>query len=366
MNIFRGLGHLALVGLFSVHALTASAQEDVDQAITTWDQKYAAIQELIPKIKNSASADQRQELLSQYEEMIADIAKYRLEVEPKLVEAITEAETADDKLADTLLDLAQLDLSEERYSRAYALLKPLVDKKVEEEAVYQFAAVAAYGSDHFVEAKAIVDKIKADYGTIRVRFMQNAETTLDEQIEAWKKEQEIRATEAQANDLPRVKLETTEGDIVIELYENQAPNAVANFISLIEKGFYDGLTFHRVLPQFMAQGGCPDGSGTGGPGYAIDCECYRPDYRKHFAGTLSMAHAGRDTGGSQFFLTFLATPHLDGKHTAFGRIIEGMDALASLNRVDPRRRNGTPPSKINKATVVRKRNHEYKPETHSR
>jgi cyclophilin family peptidyl-prolyl cis-trans isomerase len=139
---------------------------------------------------------------------------------------------------------------------------------------------------------------------------------------------------------------------------------VANFITLVEKGYYDGLTFHRVLPQFMAQGGCPNGTGAGGPGYSVPCECQQANHRKHFSGTLSMAHAGRDTGGSQFFLTFLATPHLDGQHTAFGRVIEGMDSVANLEKMNPEAPNpNMQPSKIVKATVVRKRDHEYKART---
>jgi cyclophilin family peptidyl-prolyl cis-trans isomerase len=112
----------------------------------------------------------------------------------------------------------------------------------------------------------------------------------------------------------------------------------------------------------MAQGGCPIGDGTGGPGYNIFCECYREDYRRHFRGTLSMAHAGRDTGGSQFFLTFVQTPHLNGRHTAFGRVIEGMEVLAKIQRIDPEEQGSKPePDKIVKAEVLRKRNHEYKP-----
>ncbi|MBL8890508.1 MAG: peptidylprolyl isomerase [Planctomycetaceae bacterium] len=190
-------------------------------------------------------------------------------------------------------------------------------------------------------------------------------TAIEQRIADWKQEEAIRAAEAEKDDLPRVKFETTAGDIIIELYEDQAPNTVANFVSLVEKGYYDGLTFHRVLPQFMAQGGCPNGTGGGGPGYSVPCECHEPNkFRKHFSGTLSMAHAGRDTGGSQFFLTFLATPHLDGQHTAFGRVLEGMDAVAGLNKIDPDRRGaGMEPSKILKATVVRKRDHDYKPKT---
>jgi cyclophilin family peptidyl-prolyl cis-trans isomerase len=130
---------------------------------------------------------------------------------------------------------------------------------------------------------------------------------------------------------------------------------------LVKKGFYNGLTFHRVLQGFMAQGGDPVGNGTGGPGYSIACECYRPDARHHFRGSLSMAHAGRDTGGSQFFLTFAPTPQLDGKHTVFGRVVSGMDVLAKLQRRDPTDTEAPRPDKILEAEVLRKRPHEYVP-----
>ncbi|HEY1066607.1 MAG TPA: peptidylprolyl isomerase [Pirellulales bacterium] len=175
-------------------------------------------------------------------------------------------------------------------------------------------------------------------------------------------EQAVRAAEAKADDLPRVKLSTSKGDMVLELYENEAPNTVANFISLVDKGFYDGVKFHRVLEDFMAQGGDPTGTGAGGPGYKIACECYAENARKHFPATLSMAHAGRDTGGSQFFITFTKTSFLDGKHTVFGRVIEGQDVLAKIQRIDPSRpRPGVTADTITKATVIRKRDHEYKP-----
>ena len=111
--------------------------------------------------------------------------------------------------------------------------------------------------------------------------------------------------------------------------------------------------------MFMAQGGDPKGDGTGGPGYSIRCECYDPNYRHHFRGSLSMAHAGRDTGGSQFFLTFVPTPHLDGRHTVFGRVVEGMDVLGELEKRNPDAPGATPPDKIIKAEVLRDRGHEY-------
>jgi peptidyl-prolyl cis-trans isomerase B (cyclophilin B) len=124
-------------------------------------------------------------------------------------------------------------------------------------------------------------------------------------------------------------IETTHGNIRLELFDVEAPGTVANFEKLVKKGYYDGLTFHRVIADFMIQGGCPKGTGTGGPGYTIKCET-KGNPRKHLRGALSMAHAGKDTGGSQFFITHRATPHLDGVHTVFGQVIEGQDVVDKI------------------------------------
>lgn len=130
---------------------------------------------------------------------------------------------------------------------------------------------------------------------------------------------------------------TEKGAMKIKLLKDEAPTAVANFADLAKKGFYDGLNFHRVIAGFMAQGGCPEGSGRGGPGYAIKCECMN-NTSKHLKGTLSMAHAGRDTGGSQFFICFVPCPHLDKQHTVFGQIdpsdAESMKTLDSVKQND--------------------------------
>ena len=131
--------------------------------------------------------------------------------------------------------------------------------------------------------------------------------------------------------MKKVMIETDKGNIVLELFEKDAPNTVANFVKLINKGYYNGLKFHRVIPNFMIQGGCPVGNGTGGPGYAIKCEI---NPKKHLTGTLSMAHAGKDTGGSQFFITHSPQPHLDGVHTVFGQVIEGMDVVNAVRQGD--------------------------------
>ncbi len=121
--------------------------------------------------------------------------------------------------------------------------------------------------------------------------------------------------------------------IVIELFEEEAPNTVANFEKLANDKFYDGVIFHRVIPGFVAQGGDPTGTGMGGPGYTIKCET-EGNPHKHVAGSLSMAHAGKDTGGSQFFLVHEPQPHLDGVHTVFGQVTEGMDTVLRIRQGD--------------------------------
>jgi peptidyl-prolyl cis-trans isomerase B (cyclophilin B) len=125
-------------------------------------------------------------------------------------------------------------------------------------------------------------------------------------------------------------METDKGTINIEFFDNDAPNTVANFVKLSKDGFYNGLNFHRVIPDFVIQGGCPSGTGTGGPGYQIKCEI---NPNKHEAGSLSMAHAGRDTGGSQFFICHSPQPHLDGLHTVFGQTTD-MDVVNAIKAGD--------------------------------
>lgn len=128
--------------------------------------------------------------------------------------------------------------------------------------------------------------------------------------------------------------ETDKGDIVVSLFADKAPNTVNNFVFLAREGFYDGTTFHRVIPNFMAQGGDPTGTGRGGPGYRFADE-FAPGLKHDKPGILSMANAGPNTNGSQFFLTFVPTPHLDGRHAVFGEVTAGMDVLLSVSPRDP-------------------------------
>ncbi len=130
-------------------------------------------------------------------------------------------------------------------------------------------------------------------------------------------------------------IETEKGTMKVEFYEKDAPKTVANFVDLSKKGFYNGLTFHRVIPDFVIQGGCPDGTGMGGPGYTIDCEL-DGDNQYHDRGVLSMAHAGRNTGGSQFFICHSRrqTAHLDRNHTCFGKVVEGVEVIDDIRAGD--------------------------------
>lgn len=135
--------------------------------------------------------------------------------------------------------------------------------------------------------------------------------------------------------MKKAEINTDKGVMKVEFYDKDAPGTVENFIKLAKDGYYDGLTFHRVIPDFVIQGGCPDGTGAGGPGYTIDCEL-DGENQYHDRGVLSMAHAGRNTGGSQFFVCHSRnnTAHLDRNHTCFGKVYEGLEVIDAISQGD--------------------------------
>jgi cyclophilin family peptidyl-prolyl cis-trans isomerase len=283
------------------------------------------------------------------------------------VKAFAEAPNDDKDLIRLLWSIFGQQCSHDDYENAARVAKLLIDNGNSDDRGFALAGVAAVAVGDFKSATkyfnlATKSGIFKNPRDPKDKLMENAEVfsknlvTLEEN---WENEQKIREVEAKADDLPRVLIKTNKGDIVVELFENEAPNTVANFIALVEKDFYKDTTFHRVLAGFMAQGGDPNGDGSGGPGYKIPCECSQPNHRNHFRGTLSMAHAGRDTGGSQFFLCFAPTLYLDGKHTVFGRVISGLDVLSKIQRRDPEDPNMADPDKILEMKIDRKREHEY-------
>jgi cyclophilin family peptidyl-prolyl cis-trans isomerase len=332
-----------------------TATESYAAARAEWDSVNRQLDDLVVRFRD-ASADQREILRAQYTALVGRLNALLGTLEDAGMAAYQESPNTDPALTGTLVGLLAQRVRSDRYEDALELADLLVDNQCPEKALYGPAGVAAYSLDRFDLAEKYLTIAREagkldDDGLVCLTDVHQAK-------KLWEKEQAIRRRQT---DLPRVLLKTSKGDILLELFEDEAPETVGNFVSLVAQGFYDGLRFHRVLPNFMAQAGCPQGTGTGGPGYNIYCECYREDHRKHFRGVLSMAKAiPRDTGGSQFFLTFRRTPHLDGKHTVFGRVVEGAEVLAALQRRDPDR-GGPQPDTIVKATVVQKRDHVYEP-----
>jgi cyclophilin family peptidyl-prolyl cis-trans isomerase len=271
----------------------------------------------------------------------------------------------------------------DQYERALPIVKLLIDGGATDKELYVWGFISAFMTNDYELAKKYLDKIKetgalqpiadvvskgekTDPHTPHMQTVLHTVSACFKNIEdypdLWAKEVKIREAEAKADNLPRVKLTTTKGVIVVELFENEAPQSVANFITLAKQGYYDGSPFHRVLPEFMAQAGAKSDDGGGGPGYNIRDEFNRPDYRRHFRGTLSMANTGQpESGSAQFFLTFVPTAHLNGRHTAFGRVIEGMEVLGDLqHRSTEHEAHPAKPDRILKAEVLRDRGHEYK------
>jgi cyclophilin family peptidyl-prolyl cis-trans isomerase len=270
-------------------------------------------------------------------------------------------------LAKFLVELLERNTTDSRFEGMLELGLALQNNGVTDPKVTEAIALSAVAENKFDFAKPWIEK----------HFQENAKPrpvlgamydSLDGLITDWAEELRIREEEANGEPLPQVRILTTKGEVIVELFENEAPETVANFIHLVEDGFFDGLTFHRVLEHFMAQTGCPEGDGSGGPGYSIYGEAEKPNARKYFRGTLGMALSNGDanSGGSQFFMCFMPAFNLNGKYTAFGRIVKGIEVIGNLAQVDPeaKKKEDEPPvvlDEIIEAKVIRKRNHEYKP-----
>ncbi len=326
-----------------------------------------------------ASPEEQAVLRQRYDEMVEK--GYALEgalIDAAVIACVRDPAENED-LAGFLLDVANAQLQKEEYEDALRSAQTLVDHRIGASDRgfywnYYVAAISAFAVGEYELSEKHFQLLDKNYVRLGKnnpfrKAVADCRENMAYYKEAWKKEQKIREQEERKGDLPRVLLNTTKGEIELELFEDQAPNTVANFISLVEKGFYTdkGNTFHRVVSQLAAQAGCPKGDGTGGPGYTIRCECYRPDHRLHFRGSLSMAHKGPNTGGSQFFILFRPSRNLDGMHTVFGRVVRGIEVLARLQRRKPPDPINAQfvrvpkPDKILEAKVLRKRNHPYEP-----
>ena len=347
-------------------APATGARAEFDKQLENWKSLLKEMRELRTSFQ-TAKEEEQKKLTEQFTGLVAKGNEMLPKLRETALAAYLETGSADPQLERFLLKFISDAVDVDDFDTGLVLAKKLLEAGCAEKLLPAAAGVCAFCANDFAAAEDFL-KTASESGILSGQA--NDITKLAGQIVPqvatekglWEKELAIRKEEAAKDDLPRVKLTTNKGVIVLELFENEAPDTVGNFISLVQKKFYDGLTFHRVLPHFMAQGGDPKGDGSGGPGYQIYCECTKPEYRRHFRGSLSMAKTPEpDTGGSQFFLTFRPTPELDGKHTCFGRVIEGMDVLSKLQRRDPETEQGVTPDKIVTAEVVRKRDHAYIP-----
>ncbi|HWB10142.1 MAG TPA: peptidylprolyl isomerase [Pirellulales bacterium] len=356
-------------------AASDDAKSD-DPAVAEFDKMFGEWKELLSKLQDLRAryiatprkGNLRQPIKAEFEEVV----KQGEELEPKVIKA---AEAAFAAVRNKRPDVGQFlatylkhYVESDDYEAAVPVARALIENEYDNPRIFSLGGIAALFTEDFDAAEKWLKEGETQ-SLLDVRGKQSL-AHLEQSREKWEAESEIRQKEKQADDLPRVLLKTSQGDVTVELFENEAPNTVANFISLVEKKFYDGLAFHRVIPHFMAQGGDPNGDGSGGPGYQIADEVDNPNHRKHFRGSLSMAKTDApDTGGSQFFLCFVATDHLDGKHTVFGRVIDGMDVLARIRRTEAppdKQDQFTAPTakqldRIVEAVVLRKRKHEYVP-----
>ncbi len=363
-------GLLLVVGSFSTINRSAVSQEDSpppaqDAAFdpAEWQslvkKKAEVVAQIteISKVFQTADNAKKRELAAEARKLQRD---FQSQVTPRMAELAPAAFKHNPKDIDAAEIMMQLAYGKNRFSEAAEIADTVLKQDPKHALALNIGGVGHFARHEFEKSLELLETAKQNnslYPRLGGQYLDSARSYID----YWNKEQQIRQQEAAAtgdDQLPRVLMKTTKGDILLELFENEAPNTVANFVSLVESGYYDGIPFHRVIPAFMAQGGRQTDPATA-VDYTIKCECYQENARRHFTGTLSMAHAGRDTGGAQFFITHLPTPHLDREiapqsvHTVFGRVADGMDAVAALEVGD----------KILSATVVRKRDHEYKPVT---
>ena len=232
------------------------------------------------------------------------------------------------------------------FKKDFDMLKEVSEEKTIEQAIQEVKSEKKAQEKIIQDIEKQLNKDEADNESSAVESQETKEPKMEKDT--------TESTEPQTqiidNDsLPEVIIKTDKGDIVLELYEDDAPNTVANFINLIQSGYYNGLKFHRVIDNFMIQTGDPQGTGAGGPGYTFKDEF---SSRKHQKGTLSMANRGPNTNGSQFFITHIPTSWLDGKHTVFGQVLKGQDVVDTIKQGD----------KMNKVIITKKRGHEYVPE----
>lgn len=335
-------------------AALAAAALRFDQIYQRWTQTSQQLETLGAELETASPARRTEirELLLQnfrgLREMVGELRAAALDhyrLAPNQSESVQEI----------LLRLAATDLYDDRIDQAQEIVALMLSKSTTYRGVNDLAGLISYCRDDFVSAKQFWQAAsdQAAISNANAFLLQS----IDQRIADFDSEMRIRAAEEGANsDLPVVEIRTSQGVVRVILYRNQAPIAVANFLARVDERFYDGLTWHDVIPGNFAQTGCPIGNGTGYGGESILSEAGKPEARKHFYGSLSMAiQDGKpDSASTQFFITFRPLPNLDGRNTVFGRVIEGHDVLQKLARVSPDQPGELAPDRIESAVVLRR------------
>ncbi|GIW99846.1 MAG: peptidyl-prolyl cis-trans isomerase [Pirellulaceae bacterium] len=337
-----------------------------------FQQATAALRDHVKKLRevvirfNVASAEENRRWQDRFQELIDEGVGIHQEFLQAAIEEYRQGLENKEPLGNMLFKILERNIDRDRFDGMVELAQALLDGGYQHEDLEGYLVMAAYGLCRFDIVEPHLEQLIAR-GVVSDRFL-HVHANLEQIKQDWAEELEYRRQDAQGEPLPRALLRTTKGDIEVELFENQAPETVANFIHLAESGFYDHHLFHRVIPHFMAQTGDPLGDGTGGPGYAIYDEHHRPDHRKFFRGYLGMARtAAPNSAGSQFFITFLPTFDLNGQYTVFGRVVKGIEVLSNLRRVDPDSKTdseedkGLPLDELIEVRILSKRNHPYEP-----
>ncbi|MGN1273620.1 MAG: peptidylprolyl isomerase [Thermoguttaceae bacterium] len=356
-----------------IFAQDTQAQAADDPLVAEFQAKFVAYREVsaqIEKLQQDFEAAAKAQDQAKIKEIQASARTILKQAETTFMNAVPVASAlyaktdgTNDELNQFMLTYANYLLTVDNYDAAYQLFASFLSKGMHKNhpEIFEMAGVAAFGSNRFNAAKKCFNYATQTKTPLSQQAQMYRDDITNYYEKEWMLEVQKEQQEAQANNLPEVLIRTTAGDMKVVLYENEAPNTVASFITLVEKGFYNGLSFHRVLPGFMAQGGCPKGDGTGDAGYKLPEEFSKPGARKHFRGSLAMARSmDPNSAGSQFYISFLPTKFLDGQYTVFGRVVEGLDTLSNIQRVDPERPiPGLEKTKIIEMRVLRKRNHDY-------
>jgi cyclophilin family peptidyl-prolyl cis-trans isomerase len=339
---------------------TGPERQEFNEVFADWTRMLGELRELELSFHTAPDSD-RESLAKRYYNKLAEGYTLENDVLASATRAFSSAPDRNEDLKDFLVQVAMLLDGAECYEDALHVSQMLLDNDVQDIRLYQITADAAFACAEFELAAKYIRIVEKSKGLSEVNAQRFP--LIEVYMKEWEREQALREAERAAGDLPRVVLVTVRGEIELELFENEAPNTVANFIKLVEDGSYDGLAFYEVTPRFAACAGCPLDDGTGSPGFMIRHEFSRRDRRRHFRGSLSTVSEGRWANGSQFHITLLPTPQLEGLCTVFGRVVRGMEVLAKLQR------RGTDamsslnrPDHIIAARVLCKRAHAYQPD----